>query len=104
MRQPFVLFALLCIAAVGAYAAFKHRKGSRRLLGAVPVCLLVLGGVVVPFVFGVRQGATGNRNGGELLIVVVAGSLISAAIAGALLWHLSAEEALGGATVPQPAA
>jgi hypothetical protein len=90
MRQPLLLLALVCIAGLGAYRAFKYGSGARRFLGAVPLVLILVGCVIVPFVFGVIQGAgaqpqVGGAGGAELLIVVVFGSLVLAAISGAAL-------------------
>ena len=86
--------ALLFIAGFGAYRAFKYGTGPRRLLGAVPIVLLVVACVIVPFVFGVTHlhGISAQRDGvdlliqhgGELLIVAV-GSFLLAAISGATL-------------------
>jgi hypothetical protein len=84
MRQPLVLVALVFLAGFGAYRAFKFGAGSRRLLGAVPIVLLIVGGVIVPFVFGVMRGA-GAQPQDEVLTVVVFGGVVLAAISGATL-------------------
>jgi len=90
MRQPLLLLGLVLIAGFGAYRAFKYGVGRKRLWGAVPIVLVLFGGVITPFIFGIMQGAGAKPTiagigGAELLIVVVGGSLLLAVVSGALL-------------------
>lgn len=90
MRQPLLILALLFIAGFGAYRAFKYGTGRRRLLGVIPVTLVLAGGVILPLLFGLMQGAgakpeVAGIGGGELALLGVVGPLLLAVISGAIL-------------------
>jgi hypothetical protein len=75
---------------MGSYRAFKFGEGRRRYLGLVPIGLILLGGVVCPFIFGVLKGANamptvGGIGGDELMILAITGPLLLAVVSGATL-------------------
>jgi hypothetical protein len=89
MRQLLLLGAL-ALAGLGAYRAFKHGSGKRRLWGLVPIVLVLLAGIFVPLVFGISQGlgaqpSAGSLAGGELLVLLIGVPLVLAALSGVLL-------------------
>jgi hypothetical protein len=56
LREPLVILALLGIAVFGSYRAFKYGVGGARLWGFIPIVLILLGGLVAPFIVGFLQG------------------------------------------------
>jgi hypothetical protein len=90
MKQPLIWLPFLVVAGLGAYRAFRFGKGRRRLWGLVPAGLVLLGGAVFPFLFGVLKGAglvpkLAGIGGEELLIVAVVGPVLLAVVSGAIL-------------------
>ncbi len=85
-----LILGLLIIAGLGTYRGFKYGAGSRRFFGLLPIVLLVVGGVIIPFVVGGMRGAgietqVAGLGQGELVLVAVVGSLLLAAVSGAVL-------------------
>ena len=90
LRQPLLLLALVLLAGFGASRAFRYGAGARRFLGALPIVIIVVGDLLVPFGIGILRGAGARPEiagigGEELLLVAVAGSLLLAAVIGAVL-------------------
>jgi len=85
MRQPLLILGLIVVAGLGAYRALRYGEGSRRWLGLLPV-LFLLNCLASPFIIGFIKGA-GNAGTSldELLLVIVVGSLLLAAVSGAIL-------------------
>ena len=87
---PLFVLVLLAIVGFGVYRAFKFDTGKRRFWGLVPVVLVLLGGVVAPFCFGVMTGmgvkpSVMGIGGDEALIVVIVGSMLLAVASGSIL-------------------
>ncbi len=90
MKQPLVWLGFLAVAGLGAYRAFRFGQGRRRYWGLLPVGLLLLGAVVVPFGFGLLEGvgvapALAGIGGEELLLVSVTGPVFLAVVSGLIL-------------------
>jgi hypothetical protein len=90
VKQPLIWLAFLAVAGLGAYRAFRFGRGRRRFWGVLPVGLLLVGGLVFPFLFGLLRGAgvvprVAGIGGEELLIVAVVGPVLLAVISGAIL-------------------
>jgi len=76
----------VAIAGFGAYRAYSYGSGGEKQLAALPIVLVIIGGLAGPFVIGFLMGARklGQNEGAALMMTLLRGSLVLAAGVGAL--------------------